>query len=58
MTENCICCSEAETEYIFPWEVPDEHRKDQIALTAKVMIPFAAIAAGIAVFNYYVWKKL
>jgi len=57
MTDYCICCSEAETEYTFSWEVPDEHRKDQIALTVKVMIPFAIIATGIAVFNYYVWKK-
>jgi hypothetical protein len=57
MTENCVCCSEARAEYMFSWEEPSEHRKDQIALTVKFMLPMVTLAAGIAVFNYYVWKR-
>lgn len=57
MNDDCLCCSEARAEYMFSWEEPSEHRKDQIMLTLKMAGPFAAVAVGIAVFNYFVWKK-
>lgn len=57
MTDICLCCDEARAEYMFTWQEPDEHRKDQLALTAKVALPLVVIATGVAVFNYFVWKK-
>ncbi len=57
MNDDCLCCQEAQIEYIFAWDEPSEHRKDQILLTLKLGLPFAVATAGIAVFNYFVWKK-
>lgn len=57
MDDDCLCCREAQTEYIFAWDEPSEHRKDQIMLATKAFIPWAIVATGVTIFNYYVWKK-